>query len=202
MNQEKYQTRLAEIKFAAVYCGSHEARDPAYARAAEELGEFLAGHQITLVYGGSNVGTMKILADAVLNNGGRVTGIFTKNLPARLLHPGLSETYVAANLAERKAEMLKRADVVIAFPGSFGTWDELFDALALRKIQSGGHKCPVGVLNVDGYFDHLLQFIQHSVNVGFTARKYAGLLKSGKNPDELFRQLAGVLNIPKNKDND
>ncbi len=195
MNQEKYQKRLSEIKAVAVYCGSHEVENPAFAKAAAELGKFLAGHGITLVYGGSNVGTMKILADSVLDNGGKVIGIFTENLPVKLLHPGLSETFVTLNLAERKAEMLKRADAVIALPGSFGTWDELFDALALRKIHSGGHKHPVGALNVDGYFDHLLQFIQHSVDVGFTSSKFAGLLKSGKTPNELFRQLAGALTV-------
>ncbi len=199
MNQEKYQKRLSEIKSAAVYCGSHEVENPCFAEAAAELGKFLAEHGITLVYGGSNAGMMKLLADSVLDNGGKVIGIFTGNLPEKLLHPNLSATFVASNLAERKAEMLKRADVVIALPGSFGTWDELFDALALRKIRSGGHKCPVGVLNVNGYFDHLLQFIQHSAEAGFTSSKFAGLLKSGKTPDDLFKQLAGVL-IPKEQE--
>ncbi len=99
----------------------------------------------------------------------------------------------ATTLAERKAEMLRQADVVVALPGSFGTWDELFDALALRKIKSGGHKSPVGVLNVKGYFDPLLHFIQHSVDIGFTSSRYAGLLKSGKTPDELFNNLLSHL---------
>lgn len=194
MNQKKHELRLKQIRNVAVYCGSHDVSDPAFNAAVVVFGQFLAAHKMALVFGGSNVGTMKLLADTVLENGGRVVGIFTKNLPEKLLHPGLTETFVAANLAERKAEMLQRADVVVALPGSYGTWDELFDALALRKISSGGHQLPVGVLNVNGYFDDLLKFIRHSVEVGFTAPKYAGLLKSGKTPDELFAQLAGVLN--------
>ncbi len=192
MNALKYQERLEQIKYVTVYCGSHDASDSAFAEAVVEFGVFLARHNMTLVYGGSNIGTMKLLADTVLQNGGHVIGVFTKFLPAKLLHHGLTETFLAENLAERKAEMLRRADAIVALPGSFGTWDELFDVLALRKLKKG-HKCPVGVLNVNGYFDHLLQFIQHSVAVGFTSSKYAGLLKSGRTPDELFKLLAGAL---------
>ncbi|MDD3154993.1 MAG: TIGR00730 family Rossman fold protein [Victivallaceae bacterium] len=196
MNQEKLEQRLKQIRNVAVYCGSHDGSDPEINAAVVAFGQFLAAHKMTLIFGGSNVGTMKLLADTVLENGGRVIGIFTKNFPAKQLHSGLTENFVAANLAERKAEMLKRADVVVALPGSYGTWDELFDALALRKISSGGHKRPVGILNVNGYFDDLLKFIHHSVEVGFTAPRYAGLLKSGKTPDELFGKLTGALPPP------
>ncbi len=193
MNPETYKKRLERIKCVAVYCGAHSVEDPAFDDAVVELGEFLATHKMTLVFGGSNVGTMKLLADTVLEHGGKVIGVFTKNLTEKLLHPGLTKSYIAETLAERKAEMLKRVDVVIALPGSFGTWDELFDALALRKIGKGGHKCPVGVLNVNGYYDYLFKFIEHSVKVGFTTQKFAGLLKSGCTVDELFIQLAGNL---------
>ncbi len=151
MNPETYKKRLAQIKSVAVYCGSHEVQGPAFRMAVIDLGHFLAKQGMTLVFGGSNVGAMKILADSVLEAGGKVVGVFTRNLPEKLLHPGLTESYMAQNLAERKAEMIRRADVLIALPGSFGTLDELFDALALRKVQHGGHKCPVGVLNVNGY---------------------------------------------------
>ncbi len=195
MNIKKYQQLLMQIKHVTVYCGSHDVIDSAFTDAVIEFGIFLAKHNMTLIYGGSNVGTMKLLADTVLQNGGHVVGIFTKSLPAKLQHRELTEIFVTANLAERKAEMLRRADAVVALPGSFGTWDELFDALALRKIKSGGHKCPVGVLNVKGYFDPLLQFIQHSVDTGFTSSRYAGLLKSGRTSEELFRQLVGGIHI-------
>ncbi len=193
MNPETYGKRLARIKTVAVYCGAHSVDDPVFDKAVVALGNFLAEHQMTLVFGGSNVGTMKLLADTVLERGGKVVGIFTENLTEKLLHPGLTESYTAETLTERKAEMLKRVDAVIALPGSFGTWDELFDALALRKVGKGGHKCPIGVLNVNGYYDLLLKFIEQSVKVGFTTPKFAGLLKSGRTVDELFVQLAGNL---------
>ncbi len=176
-----------------MYCGSKGVAEPAFGEAVVELGKFLAAHGMTLVFGGSNVGTMKLLADTVLAHGGEVVGVFTKNLMGELLHPGLTETVVTENLAERKAEMIKRADALIALPGSFGTWDELFDALALRKVKRGGHKLPIGVLNVNGYYDHLLAFIAHSTRVGFTSRRFAGLLKSAATVDGLFIQLAGNL---------
>ncbi len=193
MNSETYKKRLARIRAVAVYCGAHSVEDPAFGEAVVELGKFLAAHGMTLVFGGSNVGTMKLLADTVLAHGGKVVGVFTKNLTGELLHPGLTETVVTENFAERKAEMIRRADAIIALPGSFGTWDELFDALALRKVKRGGHKCPVGVLNVNGYYDHLLAFIAHSAQVGFTTRRFANLLKSAPTVDGLFIQLAGNL---------
>ncbi len=184
--------KLQRIKQVAVYCGSHSPADPAYDLAAANLGKFLALNNMTLIFGGSNVGTMKVLADSVLENGGKVIGVFTEQLSHEILHPDLSETVITANLAERKAEMLRLADVVVALPGSFGTWDELFDALALRKMKNA-HKCPVGVLNVNGYFDHLLKFIAHSIEVGFTTGRHAQLLKSASTPELLFRQLAGSM---------
>lgn len=189
------ESKLKKIQNVAVYCGAHSPGAPEYAAAAAELGDYLASHEMTLVYGGSNVGLMKVLADAVLEKGGRVCGVFPAFFPESLRHPGLSEYVVVQTLAERKAEMLKRADAVVALPGSFGTWDELFDALALRKLKAG-HRHPVGILNVKGYFDPLLALIEQSVREGFTAPKYHHLLKSGTTPELLFRQLAGSMVVP------
>ena len=190
--EEDEVDKWKRIRAVAVYCGSKTPENPVYAEGAARLGRFLAEHEMTLVFGGSNVGTMKILADAVLENGGRAVGVFPANFPRTLLHPGLTESVIAADLAERKRLMLERADACVALPGSFGTWDELFDALALRKIKSG-HRKPVGVLNIDGYFDALLTFIRHSVETGFTAQRHAGLLKAAATPERLFKQLAGSL---------
>ena len=190
MEPEEIRKKPARIRRVAVYLGAHGAEDRKYADGAATLGKFLADHDMTLVYGGSNTGIMKILADTVIENGGKAVGVFTRNLPEELLHRGLTETIIARTLAERKALMLARADAVIALPGSFGTWDELFDALALRKIPRGGIHCPIGILNLDGYYDHLLAFIEHSVRTGFTAPEYGKLLKSGRTVEELFRLLA------------
>ncbi len=177
------------IRTVTVYCGSHTPREPLYTQAAQAFGAYLADHAITLIYGGSNVGTMKTLADAVLDKGGKVVGVFTRDLAEEIAHRGVTELIITENLAERKAVMLKRADAVVALPGSYGTWDELFDALALKKL-STGHKLPVGVLNVGGYFDHLIAFIQRSVEVGYTSDAYCQLLTVGTTPEELFAAFA------------
>ena len=186
------QEKLRKIRSVAVYCASRPPHSPEYAEAVIAFGKYLAEHRMTLVYGGSNVGLMKLLADTVLENGGRVNGIFSSALPDSLKHPNLNECITTRNLAERKAEMLKRADAVVALPGSFGTWDELFDALALRKMKTG-HKHPVGILNIGGYYDPLLELIERSVQLGFTSPKNRNLLKTGKTPEQLFKQLAGSM---------
>ena len=191
--------KLSLIRRVAVYCGSHLPKDEVYVSAARDFARFLAEHEMTLVYGGSNVGLMKILADTVLANGGCVIGVFPENLPEALRHTGLTESILTSSLAERKSRMLELADAVVALPGSFGTWDELFDALALRKMRRGGHKHPVGILNVNGYFDPLLLFIENSVKTGFTGKKYEELLKVGRSPSTLFRQLAGNLVLDSDK---
>lgn len=185
--------KIGRIKSVAVYCGSKLAKAPGLNEAAAELGAFIASHGMTLVFGGSNVGTMKLLSDAALAAGGRVVGVFTTNLPMRLAHPGLTETIVTHSLAERKHEMIARADAMIALPGGLGTLDELFDALALRRIKRGGHKKPVGVLNVYGYYDKLLEFLEHTRTAGLSTSAAVQSLQVGKTPEELFHRLAGSL---------
>ena len=184
--------KINRIRHVAVYCGSRLPQAPEYAEAVREFGAFLAEHDMELIYGGSNAGLMKLLADSVLENGGRVFGVFPATLPDTLKHPNLTGCLVTGSLAERKAEMLKRADAVVALPGGFGTWDKLFDALALRK-SSRGHKHPVGILNVNGYFDPLLEMIDRSIQLGFTRSRDRHLLKVGRTPALLFKQLAGSL---------
>ena len=183
---------LERIRSVAVYCGALSPPNPCYAEAAARLGAFIADNGMTLVFGGAATGLMKVLADAALARGGRVVGVFTDGLAREILHTGLTETVFTNSLAERKAEMLRRADAIVALPGGFGTWDELFDALALRR-KKNGHKAPIGVLNVNGYFDLLLAFIAHSVDEGFVSPRRLQLLKSGRTPEALFKQLAGSL---------
>lgn len=167
--------------------------DHAFEEAAAELAKFIASHGMTLIFGGSNVGTMKTVADAALSAGGKVVGVFTTNLPMSLAHPGLTELVVTHSLAERKREMIERADALLALPGGLGTLDELFDALALRRVKNGGHKKPVGVLNVNGYYDPILDFIIQTRNAGFSSGSVAQTLVSGRTPEELFDRLVGSL---------
>ena len=187
------KTNYQRIKSVAVYCGSKSPGNPVFEEAVAGFGKFIAEHGIALVFGGSNVGTMKTLADAVLAAGGKAVGVFTTNLPLSLAHKRLTELVVAHSLAERKKEMIERADALVALPGGLGTLDELFDALALRRVKTGGHKKPIGVLNVNGYYDKLLDFVAQTGDMGFSSRAAVQTLLSGKTPAELFERLAGSL---------
>lgn len=181
---------IKKLKNIAIYCGSYMPKDKIYIEAALELIDYMSCNDMTLIYGGSNVGVMKVIADRMLERHGRVIGIFTHDLPQEILHPNLTSTVIVDSLAQRKAEMLRLSDAVIALPGSFGTWDELFDALALCKINSPEYHNPVGILNVNGYYDPLLKLIESSIEVGFTAEQHRSLLKCANNASALFSQLA------------
>ena len=179
------------MKSLLVYLGATSPRNPVYEDAVRELGEKMAKRGITLVFGGSREGTMTVLADAVLQNGGHAVGVFTKSLPRDFLYEGLPETIITENFAERKATMLARADAIVAMPGSFGTGDELFDALEQAKADIIFGRTPkkIAVLNVNGYYDSLLQFIRHSADEGYTTRQFANMLLIASTVDELLEIL-------------
>ena len=183
----------ARIKAVTVYCGSKSVSDPAYDQAAAELARLLASNGITLIFGGSNTGTMKVLADTMRESGGEVVGIFTQSIRDEYLYQGLTETIITRNLAERKAEMIRRSDVLIALPGGFGTLDELFDAVAHRKMHHGGHNHPIGLLNLNGYYDKLVDFLAHAQEVGFLRAADATLILSAASPADLLRKLDAAL---------
>ena len=174
------------IQNVAVYLGSADVADPLFRQAVIDLANYLADHDMTLVFGGSNTGMMKLLADTMLSKNGKVVGVFTKSLPERLLRHDLTEAIITENLAERKAEMLRRADAIVALPGSIGTFDELFDALAQKKL--GLINCHIGVLDVNGFFDPLFELLQNSKDLGFTSGKAFAMLQRGKTPEELFQK--------------
>lgn len=174
-----------KINKIAVYCGSYLPTEKIYAETAEKLGKFLAANNITLVFGGSNVGTMKIIADSVLESGGKAIGVFPAELPENMLHQGLTEVHFSNNLAERKAKMIELADALIALPGSMGTWDELFDALAVCKISRGKKSMPIIAVNINGFYDPLKDLMRNSVEAGFTSKEAASLLTFIDNIDDL-----------------
>jgi len=149
-----------------VFCGSSPGARPDYRDAARALGEVLASRRIRLVYGGGHVGLMGILADAVLDKGGDVVGVITDGLQAREIgHAGLRDLRVVATMHERKALMASLADAFVALPGGAGTLDEFFEAWTWTQL--GIHRKPVGILNVAGYFDALLTFLEHAVDQRF-----------------------------------
>ena len=171
----------------AVYGGSFRPSAPAWIDAVRDFGRFLAAHGMTLLYGGCRGGARQLLADTVLENGGEVIGIVPATLLREQRYLRMTETVIAVNRAEQETEMRRRADVIVALPGSFDACGELFHALALRGTGMD-HCCPVGLLNVDGCFDDLLHFIGRSVEVGFMTRDEAERLKSGRSAQELFEQ--------------
>ena len=179
----------AVIRSAVVYCASADGVSPVFAGNAARLGRYLAENGIRLVYGGAAVGNMKTLADAVLESGGEVTGVFPTDLAEKILHPALTETIIVNSLAERKRIMLEKADAVVALPGGLGTLDELFDAASLRKLNI--HRKPCGLLNVNGFYDDLIRFLNHTVECGFLQEKYRTLIQAAETPEELFRLLDG-----------
>jgi uncharacterized protein (TIGR00730 family) len=154
------------MKNIAVYCGSSAGTDPIYREQAAMLGTILAEKGIRIIYGGGRVGLMGVLAGAALEAGGKVTGILPGFLQIKeVAHPGLTEMIPVKSMHERKALIEQRSDGAIALPGGFGTLDELFEMLTWGQL--GLHSKPVGLFNINGFFDPLLLTMEKMVNEGF-----------------------------------
>lgn len=150
----------------AVYCGSSPGNDARYVRLAHDAGALLARRGIRLVYGGGGVGMMGAVADGALSEGGAVTGVIPTFLNTReLKHPGVADMRVVTTMHERKMLMVDLAEGFIALPGGFGTLDELFEVLTWSQLDI--HSSPMGVLNVDGYYDGVLICLDGMVDRGF-----------------------------------
>ena len=181
-------THRNEIKRIVVYCGANVGNNPAYKIAAENVGRTLAEQGIGLVYGGGGVGLMGVVADAALAAGGEVIGVIPEALKVlEVGHKNLTAMHVVPDMHSRKAMMLGLADAVIAMPGGFGTMDELFEALTWSQLDY--HRKLCGLLNVAGYYDHLIAWINHSVDVGMVKAVNKDLIVSGDSVDELLRGL-------------
>ncbi len=180
-----------KVKKVAVYCASKNGLDPAFGKAAEELGRQLACREIELVYGGSCVGLMKRVADSVLRNGGEVTGVYPRGHFLEELQTNLTRTYIVSSMAERKALMLELSDAWLALPGGFGTLDEFFDALCLLQIRN--HSKPCGLLNVNGYYDDLLRFLRNACRRGLLRDTDLKLINVHSSPAELLDALCEEL---------
>src|SRR5213080_3308541 len=169
-----------------VFCGSAEGARPAYRDAARALGRELATRGLGLVYGGGSVGLMGVLADTVLAEGGEVIGVIPGPLATReLAH---TELRVVGSMHERKATMARLSDGFVALPGGLGTLEETLEVLTWTQL--GIHRKPVGVLNVEGYWDGLERMLGHAVREGFVRREYAALLLLGTSAPELLDRFA------------
>lgn len=175
------------MKSVCVYCGSNPGRQPAYAEAARGLGAALVERGLGLVYGGASVGVMGVLADTVLQLGGHVTGVIPEALVRReVAHPGLSELRVTGSMHERKTLMADLADGFVALPGGIGTLEEVFEAWTWAQL--GLHAKPCGLLNVAGYFDGLIAFLDHAVAERFVKEPHRSMLIVSEEPSELLRR--------------
>lgn len=154
------------IKSICIFCGSSSGSNQEYTLKTIELGKLLAENNISLVYGGSNVGLMRVIADTMMEAGGRVIGVMPHNLIEReVAHRGITEFHVVENMAERKAVMDELSDAFIAMPGGIGTLDELFEVMSWNQLELISK--PVALFNVSGYYNHLLAFLDHSVEQRF-----------------------------------
>ena len=176
------------LRSVCVYCGASTGHDPVYAEVAAALGREMAQQKLALVYGGGHVGLMGIIADAVLDAGGEVTGVIPQALmDAEIGHERLTRLLVVKNMHERKALMAERADGFIAMPGGIGTLEELFEAMTWAQL--GFHDKPVGLLNVNGFYDPLIEFLSRVEQEGFLRNEHRNLLIHENNPSVLLARL-------------
>lgn len=182
------------VNSICVFAGSSPGSDPSFTEAARELGSELASRNITVVFGGGSVGVMGDLADGALAGGGRVIGVIPEALTAReIAHPLASEMIVVQTMHERKARMASLADGFIALPGGLGTLEELFEVLTWAQL--GIHGKPCGLLNVKGYYDRLLAFLDHAVESRLLRSVHRHLLLTSDNGGELLDRF-GSYNAP------
>src|ERR1700734_2811265 len=158
------------IRNIAVFCASASGVNPVYQAAAEELGRAIATRNIGLVYGGSNVGLMKAVAEAALSADGRVIGVIPEVLvDLEVAHHGITELHITSTMHTRKALIGERADAFLALPGAFGTFEELFEVLAWHTLKL--HSKPIVLLNTNGFYNQLIAFLDHCVAEGMLKQK-------------------------------
>jgi uncharacterized protein (TIGR00730 family) len=171
-----------------VFCGSSPGRGDRYTTAAAGLGRLLAERGIAVVYGGATVGTMGVVADAALKAGGEVYGVIPRALVDReIAHTGLTELFVVADMHERKARMADLADGFIALPGGAGTLEELFEVWTWAQL--GLHTKPLGLLDVDGFYEPLATMLDHMVEEGFLSAANRDLVAREADPLSLLNHL-------------
>jgi uncharacterized protein (TIGR00730 family) len=182
------------IRRICVFTGSRGGSDPGYAEAARQLGRELVERNYGLVYGGGNVGLMKIIADTVLDLAGHVTGVIPDSLVSKeVAHRGLSDLRIVQSMHERKAMMAALSDGFIALPGGLGTMEEFFEVLSWAQL--GIHRKPCGLLNTSGYYKRLIEFLDHAVEHDFLKPKHRSLLILANEPPEILSRFEAFIKI-------
>lgn len=176
------------MKSLCVFCGSSPGSDPVYAESAKTLGTILAEQNIKLIYGGAGVGLMGVLADSMLEKGGQVTGVIPSFFSKKeIAHQNLGELLFVDSMHERKLLMAKLSEGFLALPGGFGTMDELFEVLTWSQLDL--HQKPIGILNISGYYDHLLAFFDHMTGEKFVKVPHRQMVLSSGDPADLIKQM-------------
>ena len=179
-----------------VYCGSRPGEQPEFATIAANVGRWIGQHGGQLVYGGGSNGLMGIVADATLAAGGRVIGVIPKALVEKeWAHSGCTELHVVETMHERKRIMAEHADAFLALPGGIGTLEEFFEVWTWRQL--GYHDKPVGLLNMAGYYDGLLDFLRSSVKAGFMSERLMELISTGTDEKQLLESLVQAAGMTK-----
>jgi len=173
------------IKSIGVYCGARLGKLATYVEAAEDLAKVLVENNISLVYGGANVGIMGYLADSMLAKGGRVVGVIPQGLVDKeIAHHGIQELHVVESMHQRKAMMAELSDGFIALPGGVGTLEEFFEIWTWAQL--GIHAKPFGLLNVANYFDKLIDFCRHMVAHGFLQERFLKMIQVSIHPQDVI----------------
>jgi len=174
-----------KVRSVCVYCGANPGNRPAYIEAARTFARLLAQRGVRLVYGGASVGVMGAVADAALEAGGEVVGVIPQSLVDReVAHNGLTELVITGSMHERKARMADLADAFVALPGGIGTLEEIFEIWTWGQL--GFHRKPCGLLNVDGYYETLIRFLDEAVANGFVRDIHRGILLTARDGEELL----------------
>jgi len=172
-----------------IYCGSSTGNDPIYVEAAKHVGTYLAKQGIGVVYGGGRIGLMGAIADSTLAAGGEVFGVIPHKLQElEVAHGKLTELFVVDSMHARKMVMAQLSDAFIGLPGGFGTLDELFEVTTWSQL--GYHLKPVGLVNVAGFFDGLLRYLDHAKTAGFIRAPHRGILEAAPTIEDLLPALA------------
>ena len=172
------------MKNISIFCGAHEGNNPKYAEAAKSIAEIISKKGINVVFGGGDVGLMKVISDTALDNGVNALGISLRSLyELELVNPRIEEVIVAETLLDRKDIFMDRSDAFIVLPGGVGSLDELAEVMASNQL--GIINKPIGILNTEGYYDHLLSWFKKAVEEGFISSANFDELLISSSPEEL-----------------
>jgi uncharacterized protein (TIGR00730 family) len=180
------------LRRVCVFCGSNAGARPAYRQAAQTVGRLLGRRGIELVYGGGHIGLMGIVADSCLSEGGRVIGVIPQALADKeVAHAGLTELRIVRSMHERKSVMAELSDAFLALPGGYGTWEELFEVLTWSQLGIQRKAC--AILNVEGYYDPLLEMADKALSDGFLRGVHRDLLLADVDAERLLDRLGGYV---------